>query len=87
MNQELEKLKFVLDFKLNDLKKQIEPQQDDIIKKEEKIQQVWKNRLRSVCSAEYIVIVPFVTPILSNCFSILSSFKVKKLNETIKNQQ
>ncbi|XP_070759353.1 cilia- and flagella-associated protein 57 isoform X2 [Enoplosus armatus] len=36
-NQELEKLKFVLDFQLNELKKQTEPQQDDINGKKERI--------------------------------------------------
>lgn len=39
-NQELEKLKFVLDFQLNDLKKQIEPQNDQISEKKERIHQV-----------------------------------------------
>lgn len=39
-NQELEKLKFVLDFQLNELKKQTEPQQDDINEKKERIHQV-----------------------------------------------
>jgi len=39
-NQELEKLKFVLECQLNELKKQIEPQQDDINEKKERIHQV-----------------------------------------------
>lgn len=39
-NQDLEKLKFLLDFQLNDLKKQIEPQLDDISEKKEHIHQV-----------------------------------------------
>ena len=39
-NQELEKLKFVLDVQLNELKKQTEPQQDDINEKKEQIHQV-----------------------------------------------
>lgn len=39
-NQELEKLRFVLDFQLNDLKKQIEPQHDQISEKTERIHQV-----------------------------------------------
>lgn len=39
-NQELEKLKFVLDFQLDELKKQTEPQQDDINEKKEQIHQV-----------------------------------------------
>lgn len=39
-NQELEKLRFVLDFQLNELKKQTEPQQDDINEKKERIQKV-----------------------------------------------
>lgn len=39
-NQALEKLKFVLEFQLNEFKVQAEPQQEDIIKKKERIQQV-----------------------------------------------
>lgn len=39
-NQELEKLKFVLDFQLSELKKRTEPQQDEIGEKKERIQQV-----------------------------------------------
>ncbi|KAF1391148.1 hypothetical protein PFLUV_G00038910 [Perca fluviatilis] len=39
-NQELEKLKFVLDFQLNELKKQTEPQQDDIAEKKDRIHQL-----------------------------------------------
>uniref|UniRef100_A0A3P8WGP1 Cilia and flagella associated protein 57 n=1 Tax=Cynoglossus semilaevis TaxID=244447 RepID=A0A3P8WGP1_CYNSE len=38
-NQELEKLKFVLDFHCTELKKQIEPQQDEINEKKERIHQ------------------------------------------------
>uniref|UniRef100_A0A673AT46 Cilia and flagella associated protein 57 n=1 Tax=Sphaeramia orbicularis TaxID=375764 RepID=A0A673AT46_9TELE len=39
-NMELEKLKFVLDFQLNELKNKIEPQQDDISEMKERIQQL-----------------------------------------------
>ncbi|XP_033977740.1 cilia- and flagella-associated protein 57 [Trematomus bernacchii] len=39
-NQELEKLKFVLDFQLNEMKNQTEPQQEDIIEKKECIHQL-----------------------------------------------
>ena len=39
-NQELEKLKFVLDCQLNDLKQLVEPQKEEIIKKKERIRQV-----------------------------------------------
>ncbi|KAM7402726.1 hypothetical protein PAMP_017940 [Pampus punctatissimus] len=39
-NQELEKLKFVLDFQLNEMKKQTEPQQDNINEKKERIHQL-----------------------------------------------
>ncbi|MEQ2228963.1 hypothetical protein ILYODFUR_014018, partial [Ilyodon furcidens] len=37
MNQELEKFKFILEFQLSDMKKQTEPQQDEIIEKAERI--------------------------------------------------
>lgn len=47
-NQELEKLRFVLDFQLNELKKQTEPQQDNIKGKKERIHQV------CVCVSECI---------------------------------
>uniref|UniRef100_A0A3Q1GAX6 Cilia and flagella associated protein 57 n=1 Tax=Acanthochromis polyacanthus TaxID=80966 RepID=A0A3Q1GAX6_9TELE len=40
-NQELEKLKFVLEFQLSELKKQTEPQQDNIKEKRERIRQVF----------------------------------------------
>lgn len=36
-NQELEKLRFVLDFQKNELEKQVEPQRDDISEKKERI--------------------------------------------------
>lgn len=39
-NQDLEKLRFVLDCQLDDLRKQVEPQQEDISRKTEHIQQV-----------------------------------------------
>lgn len=39
-NQELEKLKFIREFQLSELKEQIEPQQDDIKEKQELIQKV-----------------------------------------------
>ncbi|KAK1901361.1 Cilia- and flagella-associated protein 57 [Dissostichus eleginoides] len=39
-NQELEKLKFVLDFQLNEMKNQTEPQQEDIAEKKERIHQL-----------------------------------------------
>ncbi|KAK5913161.1 hypothetical protein CesoFtcFv8_002970 [Champsocephalus esox] len=39
-NQELEKLKFVLDFQLNEMKSQTEPQQEDIVEKKERIHQL-----------------------------------------------
>lgn len=37
---ELEKLKFISDIQVNELKKQIEPQQDDLKEKRERIRQV-----------------------------------------------
>lgn len=39
-NQDLEKLRFVLDCQLDDLRKQVEPQQEDIGRKKDHIQQV-----------------------------------------------
>uniref|UniRef100_A0A3B3URR6 Cilia and flagella associated protein 57 n=1 Tax=Poecilia latipinna TaxID=48699 RepID=A0A3B3URR6_9TELE len=40
MNQDLHKLKVILEFKLKDMKKQIRPQQEDINKKAERIEKV-----------------------------------------------
>ena len=39
-NQELEKFKFVLDYKIKELKKQIEPRENDIKNMKEQIQEV-----------------------------------------------
>lgn len=39
-NQELEKFKFVLDYKIKELKKQIEPREDDIKAMKDQIQEV-----------------------------------------------
>ena len=39
-NQELEKFKFVLDYKIKELKKQIEPREADIKAMKEQIQEV-----------------------------------------------
>ena len=39
-NQELEKFKFVLDYKIKELKKQIEPRESDINNMKEQIQEV-----------------------------------------------
>lgn len=39
-NQELEKFKFVLDYKIKELKKQIEPRENDIKAMKEQIQEV-----------------------------------------------
>ena len=39
-NQELEKFKFVLDYKIKELKKQIEPRENDIKNYKEQIQEV-----------------------------------------------
>lgn len=39
-NQELEKFKFVLDFKIKELKKQIEPRENDIKAMKDQIQEV-----------------------------------------------
>ena len=39
-NQELEKFKFVLDYKIKELKKQIEPRENDIKQMKEQIQEV-----------------------------------------------
>ena len=44
-NQELEKFKFVLDYKIKELKKQIEPRENDIKAMKEQIQEVRDNRL------------------------------------------
>ncbi|VDP69333.1 unnamed protein product [Schistosoma curassoni] len=41
-NQELEKFKYVLDYKINELKKQIEPRENDIKTYKEQIQDVSK---------------------------------------------
>lgn len=43
-NQELEKLRFVLDFQKNELEKQMEPQQDDISEKKERIHLVCRGQ-------------------------------------------
>ena len=40
-NQELEKFKFVLDYKIKELKKQIEPRENDIKEMKEQIQEVF----------------------------------------------
>ena len=40
-NQELEKFKFVLDYKIKELKKQIEPRESDINNMKEQIQEVY----------------------------------------------
>jgi len=45
-NQELEKFKFVLDYKIKELKEQIEPREKDIKQMREQIAEV-----RSACSA------------------------------------
>lgn len=39
-NMELEKLKFICDVQVNELKRQIEPQQDDLKEKRERVRQV-----------------------------------------------
>jgi len=39
-NQELEKFKFVLDYKIKELRKQIEPREDDIKGMKDQIQEV-----------------------------------------------
>lgn len=39
-NQELEKFKFVLDYKIKELKKQIEPRENDIKQMKDQIQEV-----------------------------------------------
>lgn len=39
-NQELEKFKFVLDYKIKELRKQIEPRENDIIEMRDQIQEV-----------------------------------------------
>lgn len=39
-NQELEKFKFVLDYKIKELKKQIEPRENDIMEMKEQIHEV-----------------------------------------------
>jgi len=43
-NQELEKFKFVLDYKIKELKKQIEPRENDIKAMKEQIQEVSENK-------------------------------------------
>ena len=43
-NQELEKFKFVLDYKIKELKKQIEPRENDIKNMKEQIQEVSGSR-------------------------------------------
>jgi len=47
-NQELEKFKFVLDYKIKELKKQIEPREADIKAMKEQIQEVSLNKLKSI---------------------------------------
>lgn len=42
-NQELEKLRFVLDFQKTELEKQVEPQQDDISEMKKRIHLVCRN--------------------------------------------
>lgn len=43
-NQELEKFKFVLDYKINKLKKQIKPREQQISEMGDRIQQIdWEN--------------------------------------------
>lgn len=46
-NQELEKFKFVLDYKIKELKKQIEPRENDIKQMKDQIQEVsLKNQIQ-----------------------------------------
>lgn len=45
-NQELEKFKFVLDYKIKELKKQIEPRENDIKAMKEQIQEVYREKIR-----------------------------------------
>ena len=59
-NQELEKFKFVLDYKIKELKKQIEPRENDIKAMKEQIQEVsdrYKSKCHSVTNLQRVFIV------------------------------
>ncbi len=49
-NQELEKFKFVLDYKIKELKKQIEPRENDIKAMKEQIQEVGTHAGAHMCT-------------------------------------
>ena len=59
-NQELEKFKFVLDYKIKELKKQIEPRENDIKAMKEQIQEV----MCMPMTADHMLIVAVLTKLL-----------------------
>lgn len=67
-NQELEKFKFVLDYKIKELKKQIEPRENDIKQMKDQIQEVW-----SLYTATYhlVLCIPLAHMYLDNvCYRV-----------------
>ena len=63
-NQELEKFKFVLDYKIQELKKQIEPRENDI--------KAMKDQIQGVC-AVYAVKVIFLSVSCDICMHCIVS--------------
>ena len=59
-NQELEKFKFVLDYKIKELKKQIEPRENDIKAMKEQIQEVSKTMCPCFLSSAISVVICFL---------------------------
>lgn len=61
-NQELEKFKFVLDYKIKELKKQIEPRENDIKQMKDQIQEVsLKNQIQGSLMKLYNTIKVLLT--------------------------
>ncbi len=52
-NQELEKFKFVLDYKIKELKKQIEPRENDI--------KAMKEQIQEVCPASWMLLLSYIS--------------------------
>lgn len=66
-NQELEKFKFVLDYKIKELKKQIEPRENDIKAMKEQIQEVMCMQM----TRDHILIVAILTKLPHSIFGLL----------------
>jgi len=83
-NQELEKFKFVLDYKIQELKKQIEPRENDIKAMKDQIQEVCALcSTRKCCNSSFCLLVMLMYDILCQSsptqVSYLSEFTRCKL--------